>query len=106
MSIIHYNQFLGMIANVTSNIAFVPQIFKSYKRKSVEDISIGMFLLLLFTQVCWILYALPIHAWELWTSSAIEIALLMPILCMWWKYNSKKNKAYLKDVPIEIASDA
>ena len=36
----------------------------------------------------------------------IEIALLMPIFFMWWKYNSKKNKAYLKDVPLEIASDA
>ena len=78
---------IGFIANITSNIAFVPQIFKSYRTKSVKDVSIGMFFLLFFTQIFWIVYAVPLHAWQLWTSSLIEIFLLVPIFIMWFKYN-------------------
>ena len=33
----------GFVANISSNVAFLPQIIKSYRRKQVADISIGMF---------------------------------------------------------------
>jgi MtN3 and saliva related transmembrane protein len=96
----------GVIANISSNIAFVPQIIKSYKRKSVDDISIGMFLILFLTQICWIIYAIPIHANQLLISSAIEVILLTPIFIMWWKYSSlKRNKVHISDIPLEVISD-
>lgn len=80
---------LGFTANITSNIAFIPQIIRSYRRKTVDDLSIGMFITLVATQLCWIGYALPINAVHLWVSSLIEIILLIPILVMWFKYRSK-----------------
>ena len=46
----------GFIANILSNIVFIPQIIKSYRSKKVEDVSIGMFVVLFATQVCWIAY--------------------------------------------------
>ena len=76
----------GLVANVLSNIAFIPQIVKSYRRKRVDDISITMFLTLFTTQLCWIIYAVPLHARNLWTSSLIEIVLLLPIFFMWARY--------------------
>lgn len=79
----------GFIANILSNVAFIPQIIKSFRRKCVKDVSIGMFITLFSTQVCWILYAIPMHARNLWTSSLIEIVLLIPIFVMWIKY--RKN---------------
>jgi MtN3 and saliva related transmembrane protein len=81
----------GFIANISSNMAFLPQIFKSYQRKRVEDVSIGMFFILFLTQVCWILYAVPIGAQNLWASSLIEIALLLPVFFMWFKYKPRKH---------------
>ncbi len=81
----------GFIANILSNIVFIPQIIKSYRSKKVEDVSIGMFVVLFATQVCWIAYAVPIHARNLWTSSLIEIVLLLPIFFMWLKYKDKSN---------------
>ncbi len=76
----------GLIANISSNAAFLPQIIKSYRRKQVEDVSIAMFLVLLTTQVCWIIYAVPIGAENLWISSVIEIVLLLPLFVMWFCY--------------------
>jgi len=94
----------GIIANITSNIAFIPQIIKSYRCKSVDDVSIGMFIILFLTQVCWIIYAIPIHANQLVVSCAIEIFLLTPIFIMWWQY-SRKTSTTISDAPLEIATD-
>ena len=88
MSIIHYNQILG-IANVTSNIAFVPQIFKSYKRKSVEDVSIGMFLLLLLLKYVDIICSSNTCMGALDILSNRD-SFVNANIFMWWKYNSKK----------------
>ncbi|MBL4647419.1 MAG: PQ-loop repeat-containing protein [Gammaproteobacteria bacterium] len=84
---------MGFVANILSNVAFVPQIIKSYRTKKVEDISISMFLMLFTTQLCWIAYAIPLHARNLWISSLIEIILLIPIFIMWAKY--RKNKSLI-----------
>lgn len=89
--VISISYAFGMIANVMSNIAFVPQIIKSYRRKRVDDISISMFLVLFTTQLCWIGYAVPLHAEQLWTSSLIEIVLLLPIFAMWIKYRQPRG---------------
>ena len=79
----------GFVANISSNVAFLPQIIKSYRRKQVADISIGMFFILFLTQLCWILYAVPIGAKNLWISSVIEIALLLPLFAMWFMYRPR-----------------
>lgn len=86
---------LGAIANVSSNVAFVPQIYKSYKRKKVDDVSIGMFCVLFLTQLCWIGYAIPIHATQLWISSLIEVILLLPIFVLWLRYRTPKTTFWM-----------
>ena len=87
---IHLSEVLGFIANILSNVAFLPQIIKSFRRKKVDDVSIGMFAVLFSTDLCWIGYAVPIHAKNLWTSSVIEIVFFVLILVMWVKYREPK----------------
>ena len=86
------NIMLGFTANIMSNVAFVPQIIKLFRRKKVDDLSIGMFVLLFATQLCWIGYAIPIHAKQLWTSSLTEIILLVPIFVLWIRYRTPESK--------------
>ena len=87
---------LGFIANIISNIAYVPQIIKSYKRKKVEDLSFSMFIILFITQICWICYSIPLHATQLWTSSAVELLLLLPILAMFFIYKQRKPDKFIE----------
>lgn len=81
---------MGIAANIMSNVAFIPQIVRSFRRKQVDDLSMGMFVVLFVTNICWIGYALPIHAKHLWTSALIEIGLLLPIFGLWFRYRSVK----------------
>ena len=90
MNLLHVTHALGFIANISSNAAFIPQIIKSFRRKCVEDVSIGMFAMLFTTQLCWIAYALPLHARQLWTSSLTEIILLLPMFFLWFRYRRRR----------------
>ena len=45
------SEVAGFIANISSNVAFIPQIVKSYRRKQVEDVSIGMFTAVSYTHL-------------------------------------------------------
>jgi MtN3 and saliva related transmembrane protein len=90
--VIHISNALGFVANVTSNLAFIPQIVKSVRRKKVDDVSIGMFVLLFATQLCWIAYAIPLHARQLWISSLTEIFLLLPMFFVWFLYRTPRRK--------------
>ena len=98
MDIPPISKIAGFIANISSNVAFIPQIIKSYRRKQVEDVSIGMFTVLFCTQICWIVYAVPIGAKNLWISSLIEIALLLPLFAMWFFYKSMGNTTVYQTV--------
>jgi MtN3 and saliva related transmembrane protein len=91
MLVVPVNILLGFTANLMSNLAFVPQIVKSFRRKKVDDLSMGMFAMLFATQLCWIGYAIPIHATQLWTSSLAEIVLLVPIFVMWSRFRTTKS---------------
>ncbi|MBT5293705.1 MAG: hypothetical protein HOL40_08270 [Cellvibrionales bacterium] len=107
MAVIHFTDTLGMIANISSNVAFVPQIIKSYRCKNVTGLSMGMFALLFLTQLCWIGYAIPIGAKQLWISSLTEIVLLLPIFILWWRYSGKEKQIEcVVDMPLEIVSDS
>ena len=98
------SEVAGFIANISSNVAFLPQIVKSYRRKRVDDISIGMFFILFSTQLCWIVYAVPIGAKNLWISSLIEIALLLPLFAMWFMYKTPRD-CYSMDNVIVLPVD-
>lgn len=81
---------MGISANIMSNVAFLPQIIRSFRRKQVEDLSIGMFAILFLTNIFWIGYALPIQAIHLCASAFIEIGLLSAIFGLWFRYRSTK----------------
>ena len=85
-----FSEFCGFVANVLSNIAFLPQVIKIVRRKQVDDISLLMFVTLFITQLCWICYAVPLGARNLWISSLIEIAFLLPIFILWPFYNKSR----------------
>ncbi|MDO4975500.1 MAG: SemiSWEET family transporter [Alphaproteobacteria bacterium] len=48
--------FFGTIALVTSIIGLLPQIYKSFKTKSTNDISMIMLLNYLICSISWIIY--------------------------------------------------
>ena len=77
---------LGFTAGALTTIAFVPQFLKTWKRKSAQDVSLGM-LVTFFTGVfLWLLYGIFIEALPVILANAVTLLLTGGILVLKLKY--------------------
>ena len=77
---------IGMIAGTLTTIAFVPQVVKTWRSKSTEDISYGMFILFSLGLVLWLVYGIVIDALPIIISNTITLALALVILGLKFRY--------------------
>lgn len=49
-------EIIGLIAAACTTLAFVPQVFKAWRYKSTQDISMTMYLVLLVGLILWLIY--------------------------------------------------
>ncbi len=52
--------FIGYIGSFLSAITFFPQVYKSWKAKSVGDLSIWMILIVISSTIVWLIYGFNI----------------------------------------------
>ena len=76
---------LGFIASITSVISLIPQIVKSYKTKSVGDLSILMIVNFLISSISWALYGILIDAVSVWATNIVMT--VFAIILMKFKYD-------------------
>lgn len=53
-----WTEILGLVAGVCTTAAVVPQIWKAWKTKEVDDVSPGMFFVLLAGLALWLVYGI------------------------------------------------
>lgn len=79
-------KMLGFAAATCTTLAYAPQFIKVSKSRSTEDISLGMFLLMVLGLVLWLVYGLLSGDAPLVVANAITIVLAGGILYMKLKY--------------------
>lgn len=53
-----YIDIIGITAGILTTIAFLPQVIRTYKTRSVKDISLGMFMIMFTGVILWLTYGL------------------------------------------------
>lgn len=48
--------YVGTVASILTTISFFPQVYKIYKEKSAEDISMACFVIIFASTLAWMLY--------------------------------------------------
>ena len=79
-------KLLGFAAATCTTLAFAPQFVKVWRTRSTEDISLGMFLVMVLGVALWLLYGLLSGDAPLIASNAITLVLAGAILFMKLKY--------------------
>ena len=79
-------KLLGFAAAACTTLAYAPQFVKVWRTRSTEDISLGMFLVLVLGVALWLLYGLLSGDGPLIASNAITLVLAGAILFMKLKY--------------------
>jgi len=77
---------LGLLAGTLTTIAFVPQLTKTWKTKSAEDISFGMFAIFCTGVLLWLLYGVLIGALPVILANSVTLVLAGAILVLKLRY--------------------
>jgi MtN3 and saliva related transmembrane protein len=80
-------KLLGFAAATCTTLAFAPQVMKVWRTRSTADISLGMFLFLVFGIVLWLFYGVLTGDGPLIAANAVTLLLAAAILFMKLKYS-------------------
>jgi len=87
---------LGLTAGSISGITFIPQVIKTWKTKSADDISLLMFTFATLSVVMWLVYGLiKKDIAIIYTNSLVLICSLI-MLYFKFRFSSKKDKEISK----------
>jgi MtN3 and saliva related transmembrane protein len=78
---------LGLFAGLMTTIGFVPQIIKSYRSKSMRDVSLVMPILLAVGMLFWLIYGIWLDSLPLVLWNAIALILNLIIIGLILRYN-------------------
>ncbi|GAB1308056.1 hypothetical protein KH5_07390 [Urechidicola sp. KH5] len=82
-------EIIGLIAAFLTTSAFVPQAFKIYKSKEVDDISLSMYIAM-FVGIClWFYYGYHINSISIMLANLVSGLVVMSILIFKIRYSKK-----------------
>lgn len=83
---------LGIAAGSLTTVAFVPQVVKTWRTKSGDDISTGMFLLFATGVVLWLLYGVALQAAPIVIANSITLILALAIIVLKVRYRNRRDE--------------
>lgn len=83
---------LGTVAGTLTTIAFVPQVHKTWRTRSGDDISTGMFLLFSTGVLLWLLYGIALNATPIIIANSITLILALTIILLKMHYQKRTTQ--------------
>ena len=78
---------LGLLAGALTTIAFLPQVLKTWRTKSTEDISAVMFITFCLGLLLWLIYGLLINSLPIIFANALT--LIFSSIILYFKFRFK-----------------
>lgn len=72
--------WLGLLAGTLTTISFVPQVLKTWKSRSAQDLSLGMFSLFTLGIALWLIYGFYLGALPVIITNLITLVLSLILL--------------------------
>lgn len=87
----HGVDLLGFIAGTLTTLSFIPQVHKSWRTRSCNDLSLGMLLAFGVGILLWLIYGLMLRAAPIIVANAVTLALILVLLAMKMKYRTGRS---------------
>lgn len=71
---------LGLLAGTLTTISFVPQVIKTWKTKSAEDLSLGMYIIFCLGVLLWLIYGIVISDLPVIVANVVTLILALTLL--------------------------
>lgn len=77
---------LGLLAGICTTAAVIPQLLKAWKTKKVNDVSPGMFFVLITGLALWVIYGIIQNDLPIMITNGVAFALNSLMLYLLFKY--------------------
>ncbi|RZM18238.1 MAG: hypothetical protein EOO88_41270 [Pedobacter sp.] len=90
---------LGYAAGFVTSLTFLPQVLKTAREKSVEGISLMMFLVAAINEVMWIVYGALLDNWVIILTNSVVLAMSLTMIYFKFAYKNRVKTVFVeKDV--------
>ena len=84
-----WTDVLGLVAGICTTVAVIPQIKKAWQTKKVEDVSPGMFSILIIGVFLWMVYGITQKDMPIIVTNGVSLALNGVMLYLMLQYRKK-----------------
>lgn len=77
---------LATIVGIVGSFAMIPQVYRIFRRKSAQDISISTYAFLLIAGIIWVLYGFNIQSLPLIITNLIGSLTMIGVVIGWFLY--------------------
>jgi MtN3 and saliva related transmembrane protein len=84
----NYITTLGLVAGVLTTLAYLPQVIKTWKSKSAQDLSWSMLIVLCIGIVLWLVYGFSIQDIPIIAANVVTLILASIILALKIRYQN------------------
>lgn len=81
-------EIIGLIAAILTTSAFVPQVYKAWKTKNVEAISLTMFIAMFVGVILWLIYGIYMNSLSMVIANTITSLLSLVIIILKIKHRN------------------
>lgn len=80
---------IGIIASVSTAVSSLPQLFKLWKEKKAENVSLGMFAVLVLGLGVWVLYGIRKEDWIIIIANSFSFLVNLTTFILSLRYKTK-----------------
>jgi len=82
---------MGLLGAILSSLTFLPQVVRTWKIKSAEDLSMGMLVIVFCSTIVWLVYGFAL--WLIPVIIANTAIFTLSLTLIYFKITFKRNKA-------------
>jgi MtN3 and saliva related transmembrane protein len=82
-------EIIGIIAAILTTSGFIPQVYKSFKTKNVDGVSITMYIVLLVGMLFWLYYGILINSFSIKLANIVSGILVVTLIIFRILYKKK-----------------
>ena len=79
-------EILGLIAATITTASFVPQVYKTWKSKSAESLSLTMYITFFIGIVLWLIYGIHLNSLPMILANSITAVLALMLIIFKFRY--------------------
>ena len=83
-----FYEFLGMLAAIITTASFLPQVYKTWKTKSAEGLSLTMYITFFIGIILWLIYGIHLKSLPMILANGITTISSFLLILMIRKYKN------------------